>query len=192
MGAETHHPVMFTSEITAMNDMPPTPDSAAEELLDTARRILTEHPVGALFHTTETDEELLWVGPVALSPDGHHLVMLSSRYSRVALAVAENPRVSWTFTDSNEEAQVTFHGRAFLADTPASFARWANHLSQQAKDCLLQYPSHTYGFTAVVTQIEKVRVQVPSHEIDVSADLPPRHHGGRTGRHLPPTSSRAA
>jgi hypothetical protein len=141
-----------------------------DDVLVTARRILAAHPVGALFQRWRGDsDELLWVGPVALTPDGRHLVMLSSRFSRVSLAVRENPKVSWTFTDGDEEAQVTFEGSAHLADTPTTFAKWANHLSREARDCLLQYPSHTYGFTAVVTAIESIRITVPSHEIDVTA-----------------------
>ncbi|MGI8603037.1 MAG: hypothetical protein ACR2OZ_08555 [Verrucomicrobiales bacterium] len=150
-----------------------SPTMALDDLLATARRILSTHPVGALFQRQgSTPNELLWVGPVALTPDARHLVMLSSRYSRVALAVREHADVIWTFSDGAEEAQVTFEGKAHLADTPGGFARWANHLSQSAKDCLLQYPSHTYGFTAVVTEIEKIRVSVPSHDIDVSARTP--------------------
>ena len=140
-----------------------------KEILVTARRILAAHPVGALFQRRRGNtDELLWVGPVALTPSGRQLVMLSSRYSRVSLAVRENPDVSWTFTDGDEEAQVTFEGTANLADTPTAFAKWANHLSREARDCLLQYPSHTYGFTAVVTRIESIRISVPSHEIDVT------------------------
>src|SRR4029453_18095162 len=73
---------------------------SADDLLVTGRRILSAHPVGALFqHRDAAPDELLWVGPVALTPDDHHLVMLSSRYSRVALAVRDHPNVIWTFTD---------------------------------------------------------------------------------------------
>jgi hypothetical protein len=151
-----------------------SPKSSAADLLATGRRILTEHPVGALFqHREANPDELLWVGPVALTPNGRHLVMLSSRYSRVALAVRDHPSVNWTFTDGDEEVQVTFTGTAHLADTPTTFARWANFLSQEAKDCLLQYPSHTYGFTAVVTDLDTIRVAIPSHGIDLTCQIPP-------------------
>jgi hypothetical protein len=155
---------------------------SADDLLVTGRRILSAHPVGALFqHRDAAPDELLWVGPVALTPDDHHLVMLSSRYSRVALAVRDHPNVVWTFTDGEEEVQVTFTGEAMLADTPAAFSRWANFLSQEAKDCLLQYPSHTYGFTAVVTTLETIRVAIPSHGIDVTRHIPPFDHRKRNG-----------
>jgi hypothetical protein len=178
-----------------------SPSEPIEDVLVTARRILAAHPVGALFQRRRGDsDELLWVGPVAITPDGRHLVMLSSRFSRVALAVRENPNVSWTFTDGGEEAQVTFGGTAHLADTPGAFAKWSGHLSREARDCLLQYPSHTYGFTAVVTSVESIRISVPSHDIDLTVRLgagkadhrPRRRQVARQMVHSPPSSRHKA
>ncbi len=153
---------------------PAPPADEFSELVEVTHDLLGRHPVGSLAlrgtafpANPEPDDNLLWVGPATITPDGRHVVMLSSRYSRVAMALRSRPEVEWAFTDAAEESHVTFHGTAHVVDSPSAFAKWARLMSAESKDRLLQYPSHTYGFVAVVTDVDELRVEVPSHGIDL-------------------------
>lgn len=162
------------SPLTSLSD----PETPISPLLESARRIIAAHPVGALSRPQRTGEKSpLWIGPVALTPDGRHLVTLISRDSGTAAELLGWSEVEWMFTDRNEEARVRLRGRALLTATRIQFVRWASFLSRPARESLLGSSSRAHEFHAVVTEVHSLRVTVPSHSIDLQGDLPDPAYG---------------